>query len=190
MIESLIDAIVKVTTYLWPFRIVRADQRGVYLVNGKPWRTRIWFFSDAPGLKLVIPFFCTVESYAVNARLVSLPRQSITLADGRALIFQAILMLQVEDVWKAELDVSDFIEASQEEAAGILAERLMTTDASRIGEAAERGRLLAGLTASLNAELAKFGIRCLRLRFAQFAIGAKTYRLFNDTTTSSSAFDA
>jgi regulator of protease activity HflC (stomatin/prohibitin superfamily) len=187
-VNDLLQLVISIVTYLWPFRIVKSWERAVYRVNGKVLRSTRWWCSGAPGLKLVLPFFCEVDSHLVVPDPLSLPRQSLTLRDGRSLICQALMTMVVDDVVLAVEEVSGFIISAQEVAAGKIAERLMTAQPAEL-EPDNRGRLLGGLKQSINAELKKFGCRCIDLTFVQFAF-AKTYRFFNDATSVGGVFDA
>lgn len=186
-LRLLLDSI----TYLWPFRIVKSYQRGVYRVNGLPWRPLVfacgfWYevalFSSTPGLKLVCPFFTECEAFDVQPDPLSLPRQSLTLRDGRSLVCQALMTLVVDDILLAVEEVAGFLTSAQEVSCAKIADKLMTAKAEEL-EADNRGRLLGGLKQSINNELKKFGCRCVELSFVQFALGSRTYRLFTDTTS-------
>lgn len=187
--NDLLRLLVDVAAYLWPFRIVKSYQRGVYRVNGRVVRSTFPLWSSEPGLKVVVPFFTEVEAYDVQPDPLSLPRQSLTLRDGRGLICQALVTVVVDDVVAAVEEVAGFITSAQEVAAGKIADRLMRATPEEI-DPDNRGRLLGGMKQSINAELTKFGCRCTELTFVQFALGARTYRFFTDTTMANGAFDA
>lgn len=177
--NDFVRLVIEIIQYLWPFRKTASYQRGVYRVFGRAIHGKWWFNNPEPGLKLVVPFFTEVEGYLVVPDPLTLPRQSLTVRDGRALVCQALMTVVVEDIYLAIEAVAGYVVSSQEVASGKIATRLMTAEPPEL-EPDNRGRLLGGLKQSINSDLAKFGCRCTDLTFTQFAF-ARTYRLFNDS---------
>lgn len=165
----ILDAI----EYLWPFRVVKIYERGVFYIWGFVWR------NVGPGLKVFVPFFMQIDIYLVCPDVRTLPRQDITLKDGRLLTFQVAVAIEVIDLVAADTKVANYIESTQEISMGIIADRLMEIEPSRF-DSENRGRLIGGLKQSINAALSPFGCRCTELWFTQFALGARPYRVFTD----------
>lgn len=190
---DFVRALIDIFQYIWPFRIVRSYQGCVYRRNGLVvsavrW-SPYWFPMTGPGLYVIVPFFCDAEAFDVQPDPLTLPRQTITLRDGRSLTFQALMTMEVDDVVQAIEAVAGYVKSAQEIAAGKIANRLMIATREEL-DADNRGRLLGGMKQSVNAELGQFGCRCTALSFVQFVFEARTYRIFNDTTTASDVFDS
>lgn len=182
--RELVDLLITVVKFCWPFQVVREYERCVYYACGHLVRPRWYFLNEHPGLKVRIPFFCEIAVHPCQPTPLTLPRQSITLRDGTALVFQVKMTLQVVDVAAAETEVNDYVESAQENAAGIIATRLMELEMEQFTPD-RRGKLLGGLKQSITADLKRYGCILLDLEFTQFALGARTYRVFNDVITGS-----
>lgn len=159
--------------YLWPFRIVKSYQRGIYYILGKP-LTRI-----QPGLKAFIPFFTEVVAYDVNLTPYTLPRQAITLQDGTQLIVQALVSMEIDDIVLADTAVANYTESLQEISAAALADFLSPLTKVEL-EAKHRGRLLTTLKNTVDRQTSAFGCKCRRFSFVQFSYPKASYHVIND----------
>lgn len=168
-LRLLLDSI----AYLWPFEIVQPWQRANYYICGKFWRTL------KPGLKVKIPFFTDILAETTVPMIFVTPLQTITLRDGRTLTFNAAMTLTVEDLGKAFNRVDKWGQTSIELTCGLLAEKLADTDTG-LFEPEKRGRLIGGCKQSLGSALAEYGVRMHALRFPNFVINMRVYRLFNE----------
>jgi regulator of protease activity HflC (stomatin/prohibitin superfamily) len=177
-LRVLLDSI----EYLWPFRMVHAWERGIYLVCGRATR------SVGAGVWPVIPWFTDVVPVIVKPSVYSLPRQSVGLADGSTLTYQAIMTVCVDDVVAAYTELAHYVESVQEITMGLIAERLSEMDTARLAPDGRR-KLSAAIRQSLNAELRPYGVRCIDLQFAQWVQGARVYRHFQDIASSVGQFD-
>lgn len=173
MIKELVDLIVLIVTYLWPFKTVMEWERGAYYINGHFWRDM------GPGLKIVIPFFTELKTEGVVPAVFVTPMQTITTKDGGTLTFSAAITVIIENIGKAYNNVLNWDETAMELTSGILAEKLAEVDASKL-DPDNRGRLVGGCLTTLRNELSQYGIGIKALRFNNFVRNMKVYRLFND----------
>ena len=163
--------------YLWPFRPVEAWERGAYFVLNRPrWRV-------GPGYWPMVPYFSDVKAVSVAPAIIRTPLQIVTLVSGKTLAFSASATVQVEDVVSALVDVDSYEETTGELISGALAERLAKVDPERFETAVRRRNLLQELASDLDEECLAFGVRVRALRFNNFAINLKTYRLLTDSAT-------
>ncbi len=172
---DLLHLLVSIAGHICPVRIVRMWESGLYLVAGKHRGT------VGPGLKLVVPGLCEVVCVSMVPRIEQTPRQSITLRDKQSLTFTASLTLQVEDAAKAWLTVEKWAETCVEMAAGRLAELLAEAEPKRFDPAyGKRDRLLEELREEIDTLTRAHGVRTRAVRFQDFALNARTYRLLLD----------
>jgi hypothetical protein len=122
---ELIRALAELLQSLWPLRSVWQWQRGVYYVCGRYWRT------VGPGVWPVIPWFVDVRPVNVAPAIHHTALQTVTLRDGRTLVFSATITSEVEDAAAAYNRVDRWGEAVVELVAGLLSERLADADPAR-----------------------------------------------------------
>lgn len=173
--SELVRLVLDVAKFLWPLRPVEQWEIGVYYILGRA------YWEVGPGRWPVIPYFMDVRAVSVVPALVSTPLQTITLRDGTSLTFGATATVRVERAADAINLVNDYNETTVELVASVLAERLAKVDANRL-DPERRGRLMADLLQWLDAETGQFGVRVLALRFTNFALNVRTYRLLMDTS--------
>lgn len=159
--------------FIWPFRIVEEWERAGYYVCGR------WWKEMGPGLKVVVPWFCTVRTVATVDAIVGTGRQDITLADGRTLSFAATAKAKVVDVNLALNSVDDYHETMQELLASVLADKIAQVDADRLSPE-KRGRLFSDLRRWVSEEAGVYGIEISNVRFTSFVLNPKTLRLLID----------
>jgi regulator of protease activity HflC (stomatin/prohibitin superfamily) len=177
-VAELLQLLLHVFGYLWPFRVVRQWEGGVWYVWGRYWRT------VGPGVWPVIPYFSDILAVSRAPAIYGTPLQTVTLRDKRQLTFSATITVQVEDAAKALNEVEAWHETVVELAAGRLAERLAEADPDRFEpDRKKRQRLLEELRAELDGEAQKWGLRVLGVRFNNFALGLRTYRLLSEPAT-------
>jgi regulator of protease activity HflC (stomatin/prohibitin superfamily) len=175
---ELIRALAELLQSLWPLRSVWQWQRGVYYVCGRYWRT------VGPGVWPVIPWFVDVRPVNVAPAIHHTALQTVTLRDGRTLVFSATITSEVEDAAAAYNRVDRWGEAVVELVAGLLSERLADADPARFDPSpGGRGALVEELRAEADAATAAFGVRVRALRFGNFAVGVRAYRLMGDVAT-------
>jgi regulator of protease activity HflC (stomatin/prohibitin superfamily) len=87
----------------------------------------------------------------------------------------------VTDAQAALCEVDEYEETSQELIQSIPAEALAEMDVARLAPDA-RGRLLAALRTRVNTELRRYGMEVSALRFTNFALNLRTYRLLTDAS--------
>lgn len=175
---DLIRALVDLLQMLWPFRLVWQWQRGVYYVCGRSWRT------VGPGVWPSVPWFMDVRAVNVCPGIYQTPLQTVTLRDGRLLSFSATATAEVEDPVAVWNKVERWTETTVELVSGLLSDRLADADPARFDPApGVRAELVEELRAAADAETARFGVRVRAIRFANFALGVRTYRLLNEQAT-------
>lgn len=168
-LRLLLDAI----AYVWPLRIVKEWEQGIYLVCGRFWR------EVGPGIYPVLPWFTDVVETSVAEAIVGTGRQDITLADGSTLSFAATATVGVTDVRKALVAVDSYTETMRELLSSVLADKLAEVDASRLAPE-KRGRLFADLRRWVAAEAEPYGIDVRSVRFVSFLTNAKAHRFLID----------
>lgn len=173
-LRLLIDA----AQFLWPLRLVEQWEVGVCYVFGRYWRT------VGPGAYFVIPWFMEVRSVGIVPAIYTTPLQNVTLRDGRALSFSATITVQVEDAAKALNDVDQWPETTVELLCGMLSERMADVEPTRLDPArGKRDRLLEELRTDADDQTQVFGVRVKAIRFSNFTVGIRTYRLVMDKAT-------
>lgn len=164
--------------FLWPFKRVQEWERGCLYVWGHYWRT------VGPGIYLVVPWFMRMIEVSVVPGIHWTPLQTITLADGRQLTFSLSVTYHVEDPERATNLVERYEETMVEFAAGMVAEELATVDPSKFEpKYGKRDRLLEALRLQIDNQMVRWGVRCTALRFTNFAVGLRTYRLLTAAPT-------
>ena len=170
LIRLVLDSI----SYLWPFAQVEPWERGLYIIAGR------WTFEVGPGIYPVLPWFSRVATCTNVLALVTTPRQDITLSDGTPLTFAATANVRVVNVTHAYLMVDSYHQTTQETIAAVLAEKLAEVPAARV-TADKRGRLLSDLRRWVAQETLVYGVDVEALRFTTFVVGAKTFRLLQES---------
>ena len=164
---------------LWPLREVNAWSKGV----------RFWFNRPVgvvgPGVYWVLPYFGEVREVSCVPAVIATPLSTITLTDGMTYTYSLSATIEVTDPQAALCAIDDFMETSQELITSIPAEELATMDRERL-EPERRGRLLLSLRTRVNNELSQYGMNVTALRFTNFALNLRTYRLLTDSSQPSS----
>jgi hypothetical protein len=171
---ELVQLLIQIAEFAWPFRSVEQWERGVYYFFGKCWKT------VGPGRWPVIPFFMDVRAVSMAPAIIGTPLLTITLSDNRTLTFSVAAVVKVERADDALNEIENYMETTQELLGARVAEKLAEVDAARI-DATGRKRLLTDLTRWLDDETEAYGVRVTGLRFTNFAINLKTFRLLTDT---------
>jgi regulator of protease activity HflC (stomatin/prohibitin superfamily) len=165
--------LVELLTTLWPFRQVEQWERGVRFWCNRPVAT------VEPGIYLVVPYWGDVCAVSTVPAVITTPLCTITLTDGATLSYSLSGEVEVTDPQAALCEIDSHEETSLELLTAIPAEALAEMDASRLAPDA-RGRLLAALRTRVNTELRRYGINVRALRFTNFALNLRTYRLLTD----------
>lgn len=170
---EFVRLLIEIVSLLFPLRMVRAWERGGYMMCGR-WRREV-----GPGVYLVVPWFFDVHEVSVATAYCGTGRQDITLSDGSTLSFTAIAKARVDRVKDAVLNVDDFRTSTQEVLAGVLADRLAEVDASRLSPE-KRKRLCTDLKRWVGEETEKFGVVVEDVWFTSFVQSVKLHRLLVD----------
>lgn len=172
MFASIADFIVSSLDFLWPLKQVQEWENGNIYLFGRYIRT------VGPGQYIIVPWFMKLIEVSMVPSVEWTRLQTITMRDNRQLTFRASLTLEVEDAARAVNAVERYQETVRELAGGILAEELATVDPEKFDPRwGRRDRLLEQLRDQIDAQTQVWGVRVLAVRFPDFAIGLKTYRL-------------
>ena len=183
----------------WPFVTIDEWERGVYFIHGRPLIRKgtingipYDFSTLDPGLYVHLPWFHEILTVDIVPTPLGTQLLNITLEDGSTLSFSLTYVVQVEDPLKALCEVDSYKESTGEIVTSVVAEKLAELDASRLktedGELMPRKRLVTTLINAANEQTLAFGVRVLALRFTNFAINQKAYRLLTDTAIGSIAW--
>lgn len=167
--------LIELLTTLWPLREVEAWAQGVRFWLNRPVGVL------GPGIHWVVPYFGDVRAVSVVPAVISTPLSTITLTDGMTCTYSLSATIEVTDPQAALCTIDDYMETSQELLTSVPAEELATMDRERL-EPDRRGRLLLSLRTRVNNELAAHGMRVTALRFTNFALNLRTYRLLTDSS--------
>jgi hypothetical protein len=172
-VGELVQLLIQIAEFAWPFRAVEQWEVGCYFVLGRYWRT------VGPGRWPVLPFFMDVRAVSTVPAIVGTPLLTITLTNSDTLTFSAAATVRVDDAAAALNRIDDYTQTTQELLGATLAARLADVEATRL-DAAGRRRLLTDLVRWLDAETREYGVRVIGLRFTNFAINLRSYRLLID----------
>lgn len=176
--SDLIRFVIEMLQQLWPLRLVLQWQMGVYYLCGR------YAGTVGPGVWPVIPWLMDVLKVDVVPAIYATPLQTVTLRDNRALTFSATVTTEVEDAAQAVNAVERWPETTVELVSGLLSERLADVKPDRFDPArGKRDNLIEELRKEMDEETAKFGVRIRALRFSNFAVGVRTYRLLSEWAT-------
>jgi hypothetical protein len=169
-----VQTLITVFQYLWPFRAVEQWERGVYYFFGHA------FAEVGPGRWPVVPYFMDVLGVGVVPADIGTPLLTITLSDGKTLTFSVEATVQIFDATKAANEIHDVRSTTLERLGAMCAQRLSEISVERVSHE-NRRRLLGDLKRHVNAELGIFGVRVNYLRFTNFGVNLRTFRLLTDT---------
>jgi regulator of protease activity HflC (stomatin/prohibitin superfamily) len=179
----------------WPFVTVDEWERGVYFIHGRP-LVRQGTINGIPydisilepGLYVHLPWFHEVLTVDIVPTPLGTQLLNITLSDNKTTVsFSLTYIVQVEDPMKALCEVDNYKESTGEIVTSVVAEKLAEVPVDRL-DPERRKRLVQTLIATANSETLVFGVRVLAIRFTNFAINQKAYRLLTDTAIGSIAW--
>lgn len=176
LFQFLIDLLREV----WPFRSVAGWERGVMTVFQRPWRDL------GPGIYPVIPYVMDVVSTSTVPAIVTTPLLNVVLSDGRRLSFSASAVVQVVDVRRAIFAIDDHRETALEDIASLLADQLADVDPERFQTPRKRRNLMKELVQTLNESTQPYGVTVQEIRFQNWILDIRTYRVLTDSATSGS----
>jgi len=199
---NFIQSILEFLSEFWPFVIVEQWERGVLQVLGRVQERGGWFARLAnrlhmgfreengclkPGLYFIIPWFSHVECVDIVVAPISTPLHNITLKDQRTLSYSATALVQVTDPIDAITQVDDYKESASELVSSKLSEKLADVDGTRL-DPENRRRLLPDLLRWCNEDTQQYGVTVLGLRFTNFALNQRAYRLLTDSAVGALAW--
>ncbi len=178
-LQTLIDLLAT----FWPFAIVEEWERGVYYILGHAMK---WDLK--PGLYPFVPWFMRLVPVSVVPAPFSTPLLNITMRDGKPLGYSATAVVRVTNPWKALNKIEDYRVSVCELLASRTSEKLADVDAGRL-EPEGRRRLITDLLRWLNEDTSRYGVEVQLLRFTNFAVNQRAYRLLVDTALTSTVWD-
>lgn len=169
------QTIIEVARYLWPFRIVHQWERGALYIFGR-------YIASLPAFVYpIIPYFTDVKPTSVVWGVISTPMLTVTTRDGKGTVtFSAAATLRIADLGKAYNKIDNVSETMRELLAAVTAERLAELDPDRL-DGDRRARLLNSLVGWLNEELEFCGLEVQAVRFTNFVVNMRVFRLMTDT---------
>lgn len=183
-----VQSVIEFLERFWPLVKVDHCERGTLYVLGKARRSYLWIKQPLnPAVYAIIPWFMEITTVSVVPTPISSPLLNITLRDGRTLSYSVTAIVRVTDPWKALNEIDDYTESTAELVASRVSEKLAEVDGSRV-DPENRKRLLTDLKRWINDDTNAFGVEVVDLRFTNFAINQKAYRLLTDTALSSPAW--
>lgn len=172
MMGNFLELLGQWIEFLWPLKTVQEWERGVEYVFGHYWRT------VDPGVYVVIPFFMKMIEVSIVPGIHWTPLQTVTLADGRQLTYSLSITAEVVDAAAALNNVERHSETLMEFVASMIAEELSIVDPTRFDpKYGKRDRLMDYFTSRADEQAQKWGVRVSAIRFTNFAVGLRTYRL-------------
>jgi regulator of protease activity HflC (stomatin/prohibitin superfamily) len=155
--------------YLWPFRVIRSFQRGVFMCVG-------WTYPHPlkPGFYPFLPWFMAIEVVDVVEDVIDLHSQSITTSDGKLVTFSANISYEVTDAVALWTEVQDFAENLSRVACGHLAVRVreQSWEELQLGQR----KLELSLRDTMTTRVKPWGVRILECRLTD-CVQAKQIRL-------------
>jgi regulator of protease activity HflC (stomatin/prohibitin superfamily) len=159
----------------WPFCVVETGERGVVYIMGRVRRRTL-----PPFIYFYLPFFTEIVSVSVLPRPFSTPLLNITLSDTKTLSYSVTAIGRVSDPVKALTEIDDYEESFIELLPSRTSEKLAEVDAARL-DYTGRKRLLSDLLRWVNEDTNEYGLTVDAVRFTNFAVNQRAYRLLVDT---------
>lgn len=178
---NFLQTLIEFLQTFWPFEIIQEYERGVLYIFGRAQEGLL-----TPGLYVVFPWFTSIETVNIVPNPISTPLLNITLSDDKTLGYSMTAIVHVDDPWKALNNVDDYEESVGELITSKASDKLQEVDAGRLDYGSRR-RLLTDLTRWVNEDTQPFGVEVDALRFTNFAINQRAYRLLIDRAIDSQA---
>ncbi len=172
---NFLETLVEFLSRFWPFAIVEQYERGVFYCVGHALRRTL-----RPGLYPFLPWFMRIVPVSVVPSPITSPLLNITLKDGKTLGYSATAIWKVEDPWLALNAIEDYQDSVGELLASKTSEKLADVEGNRL-DPENRRRLITDLVRWLNQDTERYGVRVLGLRFTNFAVNQRAYRLLVDS---------
>ena len=172
-----VDSIISFLERFWPFAIIDQYEEGVFYIFGraKKWRLR-------PGLYFFIPWFTEIVAVIVVPDPVSSPLLNVTLTDNTALTYSVTAIYRITGPWAALNLLSTYKRSIIELISSKTSEKLGEVNAARVLDPAKRKTLLASMRVMVTDEMERFGITVDELRFTNFILKQRTYRVITDAS--------
>ena len=172
-VESLVEFI----TRFWPFAIIDQYEEGVLYVLGRAKKERLM-----PGLYMFVPWFMDVVAVVVVPDPVSSPLLNVTLTDDTALTYSVTAIYRITIPWCALNMLNMYKRSIIEMISSKTSEMLGEVNAARVIDPAKRKTLLTTMLVKVTAEMETFGITVDALRFTNFILKQRTYRVITDAS--------
>lgn len=180
-----VESVIAFLDRFWPLERIDQWERGILMIFGRVIKRPYFLFDQTlpPGIYPKLPWFVEVQGVGVAKVPISTPLCNITLADGKTLSYSAQAIVRVVEPAKALVDVEDYKISTGEILTAVLSDKLAEVGSDRLS-AAKQGRLLSDLRRWVHAETMEFGVEVLALRFTNFALNQKAYRILTESATS------
>ncbi len=163
-LEKLIDIVVECFFWFVPFVVIRHFERAVQLRYGVDFR------ANEPGGGILSPGFHWVRAFGVDEvlkdnvkpRVYKLEAQSLTTADGVAVIAGARITAEIFDVRRALLEVEDMDHALADSCPGIVAAYVASRTWDELRNADHGLHLLDEIRSAAE----QYGVRVVRVQLA------------------------
>lgn len=160
--------------FLWPLRLIDADEQGVRFIGGKHVQHLM------PGWYLHLPGWMKIESMVCTYQEVDCQVQSMDTKDNVPITFSANVGYVIHDYRNLRLVVQDYDGTLERSTRGILGELVESHNLADLRGA--RKSLAKKALKALTEETKDWGIEIQRVRLTDFAPRTKQLRLFGGGT--------
>lgn len=170
MLEKLIDFLLSIINDLKPWIIIREYQQGLVLRFGK-YHTIL-----EKGIWWKIPFADEVTEQFIAVTTISLPAQSLSTADDKSIVVEAVVKYNVEDIKKYVCDIFDATDAIKDIAQSAIKRAIMPITWEELKESDIDNEI----TKKIRSEVKKYGIYIHEVTLTSID-KIRSYRLINET---------
>lgn len=189
MLADFLNTLLQFFEYLWPLKVIRPWERGLYIVCGRvvtPWRWVAFSFRPLPsaelppGLYLAFPFFVDVHQVGIAWDFVKSGRLDLTIKDGSTLSCAAVAKMKVVDCALAYLSYHDYDIDRVAMLQATVSEILVEAEPEKFSPE-KRGKLLGkSLLKEVREAAAKMGMEVESVQVTTFILHSRTLRLLSD----------
>ena len=189
MLADFLKTLIQFIEFLWPLKVVRQWESGLYMWCGKiitPWRILAFRLRPlpgvdlGPGIYLTLPFFGDVHAVSLAWDFVESGRFDVTLKDNRQLSCEVVAQMRVVDPRAAWLGFDDYSIDRRKMLRAVASEMLQEAEPERFAPE-RRGRLLgASLLGAIRSGAEPLGHEVASVRVPTFILGSRTLRLLTE----------
>lgn len=170
---ELVRLVIDCIAYIWPFRIVKEGETGLWYVRGRFWK------EVQPSAYIIIPFFMEIDRVSIASDYLRTGRLEIRLADDKPLCFECRATYRVIDARKMQRETDDAHSIAEGILASVTADRLGQVKSERLA-ADSRGRLFSDIRRWVQDEASKFGMEIANITFTSMVLDPRIFRLMTD----------